>query len=263
MLAVHRTDLVSKPSSIFWLISATLAFLVVIYISHSCNIYHFLTRWFNQLRCLCVCWCVRISLRHLISNGSAWRWTFWSSHICRFAWSSPHTCAAKKNGLLYICLKKDLSALETIGGNWWRSHTMIICTQPNGIKFCLVRRRNWSIQSIISALTIDISSITSVSSSVYTSSLTYLIASLGTLSSVTVIGKWKNEWIVCPPIWSADTPVGASTARDFSVCLKKWRSKVDFPVPAFHVKKICSWVSFMRFSASCACESISIYILKY
>jgi len=44
--------------------------------------------------------------------------------------------------------------------------------------------------------------------------------------------------MVCPPTFNAATPVGASTTKFFLVCLAKYFSNVDFPVPALPVIKI-------------------------
>ena len=48
----------------------------------------------------------------------------------------------------------------------------------------------------------------------------------------------KNEWMVCPPTFTAATPVGAITAMRFFDVFLKWPNNVDFPVPALPVTKM-------------------------
>ncbi|GBE04374.1 hypothetical protein BMS3Abin09_01308 [bacterium BMS3Abin09] len=87
----------------------------------------------------------------------------------------------------------------------------------------------------MSALTIDISSITIASSFLYISLSFGLI--LPAVSGVTSGLKLKKEWTVCPFTLTAATPVGASTAIFFLVVSLKYSRRVDLPVPALPVIK--------------------------
>ena len=105
-----------------------------------------------------------------------------------------------------------------------------------------------------SALTIEISSITSVSIA-----LRILRSRRRTgrsrWSAMTPIGSRNSEWIVCPSTLSAATPVGAQIAICFDVFHARCFSSVDLPVPARPVTKTCSRVSSMsRNTASCSAE---------
>ena len=69
----------------------------------------------------------------------------------------------------------------------------------------------------------------------------------------------KNEWIVCPPAFSAATPVGATTAKFFSISACTFFKNVVFPVPAFPVKKKLVLVLAIMSKAYC-CSVVSITI---
>jgi len=64
------------------------------------------------------------------------------------------------------------------------------------------------------------------------------------------IHKEKNEWTVWPPIFNADIPVDQSTNGGFPISLQNSITSfisVDFPVPAFPVRKQQSSVSSKDF----------------
>ena len=76
------------------------------------------------------------------------------------------------------------------------------------------------------------------------------------------IGNVNSEWMVTPPTFNAATPVGAQTAKDFSVFAVRCESRVDLPVPARPVTKTllldcsmyskrdcCSWLKSIITSA--------------
>ena len=75
-------------------------------------------------------------------------------------------------------------------------------------------------------------------------------------SAMTPIGSRNSEWIVCPPTFSAATPVGAQITTCFEVFQDRWFSSVDLPVPARPVTKMCSRVpSIVSYTAACSAES--------
>jgi len=74
------------------------------------------------------------------------------------------TCAEKKNGDSYSRSNMNFSWSDIIGGSWYRSPMKIICTPPNGSFESRFSFSAVSMKSIMSALTIDISSIIIVSS---------------------------------------------------------------------------------------------------
>ena len=110
-------------------------------------------------------------------------------------------------------------------------------------------RRRWprpgaalrSMASMRSALTIETSSITSVS--IVLSILRSRSVWSMSWSAMTPIGSRNSEWIVCPPTLSAATPVGAQIAICFVGVPVRWLSSVDLPVPARPVTKTWSRVS--------------------
>src|SRR3954452_24388330 len=57
-------------------------------------------------------------------------------------------------------------------------------------------------------------------------------------SAITPIGKRNSEWMVCPPTFSAATPVGAAMTTFFEVFQERCSSSVDLPVPARPVTKM-------------------------
>jgi hypothetical protein len=59
--------------------------------------------------------------------------------------------------------------------------------------------------------------------------------------------------MVCPPTFSAATPVGAQINTCLEVFQARWFSSVDFPVPARPVTKMCSRV-FSMASKTAACS---------
>ena len=68
--------------------------------------------------------------------------------------------------------------------------------------------------------------------------------------------SFSSEWIVCPPTFSAATPVGAVMTMFFEVRAARWFRSVDLPVPARPVMKRWSRVFSMR-SKSTRCSSES------
>ena len=59
----------------------------------------------------------------------------------------------------------------------------------------------------------------------------------GSSGSIGRKGSLKKEWSVTPPALIAAIPVGARTTNFFFVCPQIYFRKVDFPVPAFPVRK--------------------------
>ena len=101
-------------------------------------------------------------------------------------------------------------------------------------------------KSIMSARTIDISSMTISSRSLMslTFSDEYFRRFFNTFSDRSgssgisgLKGILKNEWSVCPPTLTAAMPVGASTICFLAVLAVMCFRKVDLPVPALPVMK--------------------------
>ena len=70
-------------------------------------------------------------------------------------------------------------------------------------------------------------------------------------SAITPIGSRNSEWMVCPPTFSAATPVGAQMTSGFAVFHDRWLSSVDLPVPARPVTKMCSRVFSIASKTAC------------
>lgn len=105
-----------------------------------------------------------------------------------------------------------------------------------------------SIQSIRSALTIDISSMIIISAS----SISLRFSPYTSLTdSLVIFGEnLNNEWIVVPHTFMAATPVGAMTNTFLSVELINSLISVVLPVHAFPVRKNDWLVSFNKRNAS-------------
>ena len=117
-------------------------------------------------------------------------------------------------------------------------------------------------KSIISALTIDISSMIMSSTSLISlqCSLLYFRVSLilppmnlGSSGTKGWKGSLKKLCIVLPPALMAAIPVGASTTYFFFVFLQTYLRKVDFPVPAFPVRNKDDEVNCTKFRAFWNC----------
>ena len=70
-------------------------------------------------------------------------------------------------------------------------------------------------------------------------------------SAMTPIGSRNSEWMVCPPTFSAATPVGAQITICLPVFQFRWFSSVDLPVPARPVTNTCSRVRSMAWNTAC------------
>ena len=88
--------------------------------------------------------------------------------------------------------------------------------------------------SSMSARTIEISSITTVSTARTTRALGRRRTSC---ASIRRGGSLKKEWMVCPPAFIAATPVGATITALSPASLRNLRSSVVLPVPARPVRK--------------------------
>ena len=64
-----------------------------------------------------------------------------------------------------------------------------------------------------------------------------MLATSGSLGIIGLKGSLKKECRVWPPALTAAIPVGASTTNFFFVVEVRYLRNVDFPVPAFPVRK--------------------------
>ena len=131
--------------------------------------------------------------------------------------ASSHTFASKNHIERYTSVKYARSSPSPgTGASWYGSPNSTTCTPPNGS--CGLRRA-WrsarSIASMRSALTIETSSMTSVSMD--DSSLRNCSDCRMSWSAITPIGSRNSEWMVCPPTLRAATPVGAQITICFDV----------------------------------------------
>ncbi len=132
------------------------------------------------------------------------------------------------------------------------------CTPPNGMSVLNASRRRSSIASKRSALTIDISSIMSVSIRLRRE---HTREFLGNLPLRCSSGARRNrECIVCPLTFKAAMPVGAATTDFFFVFSLKWRRRTLFPVPARPVMKRCWWDCSITSNKAC-CSGLSVISL--
>lgn len=146
-----------------------------------------------------------------------------------------------------------------IGGNWNKSPKTNICFPPKGFSLLFITFSIRSILSNISARTIDISSITIVST-LFKINLLVLLSRIvsGEISSTCKSSRFeypKAECKVAPPILMAAIPVGASLTRFFFVNLSNISNRKLLPVPAFPVINIFSDKSFIRWNASICSSS--------
>ena len=127
--------------------------------------------------------------------------------------------------------------------------------------------------SIISARTMEISSITSNSNAFINphlkrcilrwSLVSYAVMNSGKSGRYGSGGSWKNELMVTPPALMAAIPVGATTTNFFSQVSCRFLRKVVLPVPALPVRKRDRLVRLIHFNASSYCRLSSMVIYKY